>query len=437
MQYAATGDYLEKLQGENSKLSLDNIGLIIANLPFNVGSVKYIQIAGTNGKGSTSHFLAAILRSAGWRVGLFTSPHLQDVRERICLNGRLVSRRDFAVAISAVDDICRELLRRQVIASQPTFFETVFLAALYHFSKSRADWAVLEVGLGGRLDATSTIVPEVAVITNIAKDHTHILGKTLAAIAREKAGICKENVPLVSGCRSASIAGRIIGQAARDKKAPFHEVFVPSGGLKVEKKGRSYLCHYRSGGRQYNYRVYLKGRHQTVNAAVAVKTVDVLKGLGWNIPEPAIGRGIKNMFIPGRLELLSRRPPLILDGAHNPDGIRVLVDFLREENIDAFTLIFGVLGDKHYPAMARQLAPLAANVILTAPPGARALAPEKLLPFFKKSDCWVEMNFSKALAIAKKLKRIIIVCGSLYLAGAMRTVVCGGKKYGRQKVKGN
>lgn len=437
MQYAAIREYLEKLQGENSKLSLDNIGLIIANLPFKVGSVKYIQVAGTNAKGSTSHFIAAILRCAGWRVGLFTSPHLQDVRERICFNGRLISRRDFAVAISVVDDIGQDLLRRQVIANQPTFFETVFLAALYHFNKSQADWAVLEVGLGGRLDATSTVIPEVAVITNIAMDHILILGKTLAAIAREKAGICKENVPLISGCPHASIAGRVIGRAARDKKAPLHEVFRGRQPLKVEKKGRSYLCHYRSNSRQYNYRVYLKGRHQAVNAAVAVKTMAVLQGLGWNIPDQAISRGIKNMFIPGRLELLSKCPSIILDGAHNEDGIRVLVDFLREENISAFTLIFGVLGDKHYPAMARQLAPLAAHVILTAPPGARALAPEKLLPFFKQSNCLVEIDFSKALAIAKKLKRTIIICGSLYLAGAMRTVVCGGKKYGRQKIKGS
>ncbi|MEI6614491.1 MAG: Mur ligase family protein, partial [Chrysiogenales bacterium] len=405
MQYAAVADYLEKLQGENSKLSLDNIGLIIANLPFTIGSAKYIQVAGTNGKGSTSHFIAAILRKAGWRVGLFTSPHLQDVRERISLNGRLISRRDFAVAISAVDDIGQDLLRRKVIVNQPTFFETVFLAALIHFNKSRADWAVLEVGLGGRLDATSTVIPEVAVITNIAMDHTHILGKTLAAIASEKAGVCKKNIPLVSGCPHASIAGRVIGQAAREKKAPLHEVFVPPGGLNVEKKWRSYLCHYRSSRRRYSYRVYLKGRHQAVNAAVAVKTVEVLKGLGWNIPEPAISCGIKNMFIPARIEFLGGRPPVILDGAHNPDGIRVLVDFLREEGICAFTLIFGVLGDKHYPAMARQLAPMATHVILTAPPGARALAPEKLLPFFTQSDCRIELDFSKALAIAKKLKR--------------------------------
>ncbi|MCX6554559.1 MAG: bifunctional folylpolyglutamate synthase/dihydrofolate synthase [Candidatus Aminicenantes bacterium] len=437
MHYAAIGEYLEKLQGENSKLSLHTIGLIIAHLPFPVESVKYVQVAGTNGKGSTSHFIAAILRSAGWRVGLFTSPHLQDVRERICLNGRMITQKHFARAITVVDGIVRGLLRRRVIAQGPTFFETLFLAALVHFCRSRADWAVLEVGLGGRLDATSTVVPEVAVITNIAKDHTQILGKTLAAIAREKAGVCKKNVPLVSGCPHSSFAGRVIAREARRKKSPLHLVFAGAQSLRCEKNGPSYLCHYDAGGHRYEFQVYLKGRHQTVNAAVAVKTADVLQGLGWKIPTAAIRRGIRAMFIPGRLELLSKRPPVIIDGSHNSDGVRVLTDFLREENIQAVTLIFGVLGDKHYRGMARQLAPLAANVILSAPPNPRALPPEKLLPFFKGTNCRVERDLAKALAIAKKLKRTIIVCGSLYLAGALRTVACGGKKYGRQKIKGN
>jgi dihydrofolate synthase / folylpolyglutamate synthase len=435
MRYGAIGDYLEKLQGETCKLSLDNIASFIANLPFEVGAVKYVQVAGTNGKGSTSHFIAAILRSAGRRVGLFTSPHLQDVRERIRFDGRLISRRDFAAAVSAVDDIGRDLLRRGVIANLPTFFETVFLAALVHFQKRRADWAVLEVGLGGRLDATSTVVPEVAVITNIAIDHTHILGKTLAAIAREKAGVCKAGVPLVSGCAHASIAGRVIGRAAREKTAPLHEVFRGPGPLQVEKKGKGYFCRYDSGVRRYDFRVLLLGRHQAVNAAVAVKTVEVLNRLGWRIDDRAITRGIREMFIPARIEPLGGKPAIILDGGHNLDGVRVLVDFLKEEDIRDFTLIFGVLADKHYGTMARLLAPLAANVILTAPPGPRALPPEKLLPFFAAADCRVEIDFSRALAIAKKLKRTIIICGSLYLAGAMRTVICGGKKYGRQKIK--
>ena len=348
MHYDAIAEYLENLQGENSKLSLDNIGRIIAHLPFATGAVKYVQVAGTNGKGSTAHFIAAILEASGWRVGLFTSPHLQDVRERIRLNGRMTAKIEIAAAVTAVDRIGRRLLRRRVILNQPTFFETVYLAALFHFNRTRADWAVLEVGLGGRLDATSTVIPEVAVITNIAKDHTQILGKTLAAIAREKAGVCRPGVPLVSGCPPSSSAGRVIAATARGKKAPLHAVFGSGTELRVHKEKGSYRCDYRSNRHAYKFRVYLRGRHQAVNAAVAVKTVEVLRGLGWNIPAAAVARGIKDMFIPARIEYLGGRPPVILDGGHNPDGIRVLADYLGEDNIRDVTLIFGVLGGSFF-----------------------------------------------------------------------------------------
>jgi dihydrofolate synthase/folylpolyglutamate synthase len=437
MHYAAAGEYLKKIQGENCKLSLANIQRIIARLPFDAGAVKYVQVAGTNGKGSTAHFIAAILRSAGWRVGIFTSPHLQDVRERIQVNGRLISRNDFARAVSAVHSLSRELIASRVLSSLPTFFETLFLAALFHFVSRGADWAVLEVGLGGRLDATSTVIPEVSVITNISRDHTDILGKTLAAIAREKAGIIRKNVPLVSGCPPRSVAGRIIRARARAKKAPLVEVFARPAGLQVEKKGAAYLCSTRGFDREYRFRVVQKGRHQTRNAAVAVCAVDVLRQRGWQISDAAMARGIRAMFIPARIEALGGRPPLILDGGHNSAGIKVLAEYLQEESIRGFTLIFGVLKDKHYQAMARQLAPLADHVILTAPRSERALPPEKLLPFFRGKNCRIEMNYSRALAVAKKLKRTIIVCGSLYLAGEMRTIALGGKKYGRQKIQGD
>jgi dihydrofolate synthase/folylpolyglutamate synthase len=437
MHYAAAGEYLKKIQGENCKLSLANIRRIIARLPFDAGAVKYVQVAGTNGKGSTAHFIASILRSAGWRVGIFTSPHLQDVRERIQVNGRLISRNDFARAVSAVHSLSRELIASRVLSNLPTFFETLFLAALFHFVNRGADWAVLEVGLGGRLDATSTVIPEVSVITNISRDHTDILGKTLAAIAREKAGIIRKNVPLVSGCPPRSVAGRIIRARARSKKAPLIEVFDPPTGLRVEKKAAAYLCSTRSIDREYRFRVVQKGRHQTLNAAVAVRAIDVLRRRGWEIGEAAVARGIRAMFIPARIEVFNGRPPLILDGGHNSAGIKVLAEYLQEEGLRGFTLIFGVLKDKHYQAMARQLAPLAAHVILTAPRSERALPPEKLLPFFRGKNCRIEMNYSRALAVAKKLKRTIIVCGSLYLAGEMRTIALGGKKYGRQKIQGD
>lgn len=437
MRYAEACEYLKRIPGENCKLSLGNIRRIIARLPFDAGAVKYVQVAGTNGKGSTSHFIASILGSAGWRVGIFTSPHLQDVRERIQVDGRPISRRDFARAVSAVYSLCRELIAGRVIDNLPTFFETLFLAAIFHFVGRGADWAVLEVGLGGRLDATSTVIPQISVITNISRDHTHILGKTLAAIAREKAGIAKKNVPLVSGCPPRSVAAGIIRAKARAKKAPLVEVFDTPGGLRVEKKGAAYLCRYRLADREYRFRVLQKGRHQTLNATVAVRAVDVLRRRGWEIGAADVARGIRAMFIPARIEVFSGRPPLILDGGHNSAGIKVLVEYLQGEGISGFTLIFGVLKDKHYPAMARQLASLAAHVILTEPRSERALPAEKLLPFFRGQDCRIEMNYSQALAVAKKLKRTIIVCGSLYLAGEMRTVILGGEKHGRQKIQGD
>jgi dihydrofolate synthase/folylpolyglutamate synthase len=437
MRFAEAEDYLKKTLGENSKLSLDNIQRIIDRAPLAAGTVKYIQVAGTNGKGSTAHFIAAILRSAGFRVGLFTSPHLQDVRERIQVDGSVISRRDFARALGSVRDLAADLLAGKAIANPPTFFETLFLASLFHFSARRAEWAVLEVGLGGRLDATSTVLPEITVITNISLDHTHILGKTLAAIAREKAGIIRRGLPLVCGCPPRSVGARVIRAVARAKNAPLIEVFARRHALDVEKKRGGYACRYLAGGHEYRFLVTQKGRHQAVNAAVAVSAVDVLRQGGCKISDRAVARGIASMFIPARIEVIGGHPPLILDGGHNNAGIQVLVDFLREENIRGFTLLFGVLQDKQYPAMARQLAPLAAHVVLSEPVSERALPPEKLLPFFAGGKCLIERDYVRALAVAKKFKRTIIVCGSFYLVGGMRAIVCGGKKHGRQKIQGN
>jgi dihydrofolate synthase / folylpolyglutamate synthase len=437
MRYAQALAYLKGIQGETGKLSLDNIRCVIEQAPFSAGGVRYVQVAGTNGKGSTSHYIAAILRQAGWRVGLFTSPHLQDVRERIRVNGRLISRRDFARLVSEVRSRSEKLQAERRIANLPTFFETLFLAALRHFADRRVDWAVLEVGLGGRLDATSTVVPEVGVITNIALDHMNILGKTLAAIAREKAGIARPGVPIVCGCPPRSTGARVIRAAAGARGAPLIEAFAPPRRLDIARQRHGYACCYGTGKHEYRYLVTQQGRHQARNAAMAVATIDALKERGWRIDDDAIRRGIRAMFIPARIERLGGLPPIILDGGHNRAGIRVLVDYLREENISGCTLLFGVLRDKQYPAMARLLAPLAAHVVLSAPDSERSLPPEKLLRFFAGKKCCLERDYARALMVAKKFKRTIIVCGSLYLVGGMRTIVLGGEKHGRQKIQGD
>lgn len=430
MRYEAALSYLENLQGETCKLSLASIQRLIERAPFAGGGRRCLQVAGTNGKGSVCHYIAAILGCAGLKVGLFTSPHLEDVRERIRVGGRMISRRDFARSVAAVGALARRLRGEGAIAGLPTFFETLFLAALHHFDRAGVDWAVLEVGLGGRLDATSTVPPRATVITTIARDHTHILGTTLAAIAREKAGIIRPGVPLVCGCPPRSAAARVIRAEARAKGAPLVEAFALPRRLEAIRTGRGRSCRYDAGGgRAYRFFVPQQGRHQADNAAIAVATVDVLRGRGLAIADRAVRCGIQAMFIPGRLERLGGRPPVILDGGHNPAGIRALAAYVAEEGLRGFTLVFGVLRDKQYPAMARCLAPLAGSVVLTEPASERALPAARLARFFPGHALRIEPQPRRALAVAKKFKRTIIVCGSLYLVGAVRAVArrSGGK----------
>lgn len=427
MHYAAALSYLERIQGETGKLSMAGIRRVIARAPFAAAGVRFVQVAGTNGKGSTAHFIAAILQRSGLRVGLFTSPHLQDVRERIRVNGRPLSRAAFARSVSVVRALGGELVAAGRIANLPTFFETLFLAALHHFAEIKADWAVLEVGLGGRLDATSTVRPAIAAITNVDMDHMNILGKTLKAIAAEKAAIARRGVPLVSGCPPRSTAARVIRSAAGRRRAPLIEAFAPPRRLDVEKERDGYRCRYFAADDEYGFLVTQRGRHQCRNAALAVAVVDELRRRGLVLNAGSIAAGIRAMAIPARLELLAQRPTVILDGAHNLPGVRALAGYLREENLRGFTLLFGVLRDKQYPAMARLLAPLARHVVLTEPRSERALPPEKLLRFFPGKKCRIERDYGRALAVAKKFKRTIIICGSLYLVGGMREIARGGK----------
>ena len=276
MNYTQALDYLQDVQERGAKLSLANIQNIIDNLPFDLSHIKFIQVAGTNGKGSTAHFLTSILQYAGNKVGLFTSPHLQDIRERITINKGWISKEDFALCLFQVKKIAEELLRKKAIDNMPTFFEHIFLTSLYYFKRNRVDYAVLEVGLGGRLDATSTVTPEVSVITNISFDHTKTLGKRIKDIAAEKAGIIKKHVPVVCGCSVYSTANRVIKNTSAARNAPFYNVFDAKNRLETGKKNGSHHCIYTTGSGTYTFDVHLNGCHQTKNAATAIKAIEIL-----------------------------------------------------------------------------------------------------------------------------------------------------------------
>ncbi len=428
MNYTGALAYLNEVQEMGAKLTLDNIQKIVNHLPLDLRKIKFIQVAGTNGKGSTAHFLVSILQAAGNKVGLFTSPHLQDIRERITINKAWIPEKDFAECLTQVKDTTADLLEKGLIDNMPTYFENVFLTALHYFCKEHIDIAVLEVGLGGRLDATSTITPEISIITNISFDHTRTLGKRLRDIAAEKAGIIKPGVPLVCGCRVRSLTNRVIMKTALDKRAPFANVLDANNRLEAQKRDKYYQCTYTTESDKYLFEVHLNGEHQTNNAAAAVKAVQILNKRNgmFNISKQAIAQGTARNFVPARIETINSTPRVILDGGHNIESIKALRNFLAQENEKNLTLVFGVLRDKKYRKMIPLLLPYASRVILTEPPSRRALPAENLIKFFNTKDIMINKKPGDAFGTAKQFKEDILITGSLYLAGEIRNLINGG-----------
>lgn len=431
MNYSQGIAYLRNIQERGAKLALGNIKKVIDQLPFNLKDIQFIQVAGTNGKGSTSHFITSILQSASYRVGLFTSPHLQNIRERITINKEWIPEADFASSLKTIRDISKSMLDQKKIDNIPTFFEHLFLVSLYYFHKKKVDFAVFEVGLGGRLDATSTIIPEISVITNISLDHTRTLGKKIRDIAFEKAGIIKRNIPVISGCNQYSISRKVIKDIARKRRAPFYDVISNRDKIQIRENRRGYSCTYNTKLNQYKFNVYLNGKHQALNAATAIQAVEILnQNKGLHISKPAISKGIRNNFVPGRIEIINTSPEIILDGGHNVESIRALNQFLQQKSFRDLTLVFGVLKDKNYPKMIALLRPFIKRVVITEPLSKRALPADRLVRFFKTFEIQVKPDLREALENARKYKNNILVTGSLYLVGEMRNLIFGGAEHG-------
>jgi dihydrofolate synthase/folylpolyglutamate synthase len=435
MDYDEVLEYLHQVEQKGPNLELNNTKRIIENFPFPVNNISFIQVAGTNGKGSTAYFLTSILKAAGGKVGLFTSPHLHDVRERTTINNRWISKTDFSTCLWEVKGLAEGLLRKGIITDTPTYFEYTFLVSLYYFCREKVDAAILEVGLGGRLDATSNITPGVSVITGISRDHTAALGNRVKDIAAEKAGIIKKGVPVVCGCSIHSISNTVIRKISRQLQAPFYNVIDFKNRLLVDDHDTlnaaeepGYRCRYLTEAGSYTFDVHVNGRHQARNAAAAVKVTQLLNRMGFDIPAQAIQNGIKTTRIPARIEIVEK---VILDGGHNVESVRGLSDFLEQKKKRRLTLIFGVLKDKDYKQMARLLFPFIKNVILTEPMSRRALPAEKLVPLFNghgpgKRNLLVQKDLKKALQAARKWQEEILVTGSFYLVGEMRHIIMYG-----------
>jgi len=417
-------DYLDHLQVHGIKLGLENIKTLLADLGDPQESFPSVHVAGTNGKGSVSAMLASILSRHGCRVGLYTSPHLVRVEERIRIGERLIGGPDFCRLLDVIRRRIGRLFKDGRLTAHPTYFEVITALAFLYFRERGVDIAVLEVGMGGRFDATNVVTPLLSAITSISRDHEEYLGKGLARIAREKAGIIKPGVPVVCGCEK-GVARAVIERRARAVRAPFRSVFDPPGRFRAVKTAAGYRFLYDSGRCVYRFIPGLKGYHQGRNAVMAVAAAETIADVWKPLVPVKIIAGIESARWPGRLELVSRRPDVLLDGCHNEEGAEALARYIGDFVPDRPILVFAAACDKPIRKMAARLFPLARGVILTHFPSPRALDPaqmQRILPAFKAKTS-IEPDPMKAVrrALAEAGRQgTVVVAGSLFLVGEVK-----------------
>lgn len=424
MTYPDALQYLYGLQRLGIKLGLDNIRRLLDALGNPERAFRAIHVGGTNGKGSTAALLTAILRTAGYHVGLYTSPHLLNFTERIQVNGEPIGPEAVAALTGEVKAAVDAAFPAAPddLPSHPTFFEVTTALAFLHFARSGVEWAVVEVGLGGRYDATNVLAPDLAVITNVTVEHQDLLGESLEAIAVEKAGIIKAGVPLVSA--AAEPALDVLRRSCAEREASLLHVPAAYAWRREVALPDGQVFHLRGpGGERRDLRIRLLGRHQLVNAATAVAAADALQARGIALPETAIREGLAAARWPGRLEVVGERPRVLVDGAHNPAACRAVRDFLEEEVPGRRILVFGVLKDKDWAGMMAILLPACSATFLCRPPSDRAADPALLLGTAWRlcPDVGVVSEPAAALAAARALARpgdTLLVAGSLFTAGA-------------------
>jgi len=418
--------YLYSLGNEVSamKLGLDAMRVLLDAVGNPQKNYLKVQVAGTNGKGSVCAFLDSICNTAGIKVGTFTSPHLISITERVRINDCDISDEEFARHATVVREVCERLVNDGTLETVPTFFEQVTAIALVAFADAGVEVAILETGLGGRLDATTAANAEIAAITRIDLDHQEYLGNTLEEIAAEKAAI-------IGPTTQAVVVGEQVGAAldvviARCREFNIiHEAANKSYGCVIDVRSGKKIV-YESDvdpPRDLGVELGLKGRHQIENAYTAVMISGVLaREFDVAISEEQDREGVKNAGHPGRLEYQGR---YLFDGAHNVGGARALSAYLREFEQRPITLVFGAMEDKDVGEIANILFPLAEKVILTRPDNSRAMSVERLAAF-ADDDALITADVAEAVAVAKRITPedgLILVTGSLYLVGEVKKLI--------------
>ncbi|MGH7209363.1 MAG: bifunctional folylpolyglutamate synthase/dihydrofolate synthase [Nitrospiraceae bacterium] len=423
MSYPASIEFLYALQRRGIKLGLETIEAMLARLDRPHDRYPTLHIGGTNGKGSTAAMAAAVLQAAGYRVGLYTSPHLVDFRERIQVNGDLIPE-------DCVSELTERVQNATGSALQPTFFEFTTALALQYFADSEVDVAVIEVGMGGRYDATTAIAPLVSAITNVALDHQEYLGETIGAIAFEKAGIIKRGVPVVVGRLCPEAAG-VIGRIASERKAPLFRLHAE---FRVEADPLEGFRYEGVRGSHAGLSCALPGAHQLDNAACALAMLELAAARGLAHSEDSVRRGLSTVCWEGRLEIVERHPLFVLDGAHNPAAAEAVAAYLagrRRLHPDSRIIaVIGMMRDKDREGFLRIILPLVDEVILTQAQTARAASVQELRASMEERghSPYLAPLPADALSRARRLASsgdMICVTGSLMLVGEVKALLRG------------
>lgn len=427
MQYEEALNYVHSLLTFGIRPGMERINALLSLLDNPQNKLKFIHVAGTNGKGSTCTMLSEICIHAGYKTGLFTSPYIIDFRERLQINGKMIEKEDFAELMDKIKPLVEKLSAENL---QPTEFEVITAAAFLYFAEQKCDVVVLEVGLGGLLDSTNVIrTPLVSVIASVSMDHMNILGNTLGEIAEQKCGIIKENGVTVSYPLQQEEVLNKIRETSNSKN---NKLLIPdmrNVNVIEQTISGTYIMY-----NNLELNIKLIGNHQIANCITAVTAVLAAKDRGLTkIDEKSIILGVSSARIPARMEVFDGKPLVILDGAHNADGIEVLAEGLKKylsgRKIHA---VMGMMADKEYLIALKEILPLCESLITTTPSNPRALSADDLmkcaLPYGKK--CTAINDPKEAYLYALKNtppEDVLLVCGSLYLASDVRSVISENK----------
>lgn len=434
MDYKECMEYIHGLSKFGMNFGLSRTERILELLGNPNKDLKLIHIAGTNGKGSTTAMISNILKVAGYKVGMYTSPYLEEFEERMQINGVNISKEDLIETVEEVKKLVPKVIEEGY--DSPTEFEFITCVMFKYFSNMKIDFGVIEVGLGGRLDSTNVITPLVSVITSIGYDHLNILGDSIQDIAREKAGIIKRNVPLVLYPQEPVVLD-VINEISKENYAKIYytdKADVEFINMVHEEKESYQVFRRLKNGEEHLYELPLLGEHQIYNANTAIRVIDILRReLNVEIGDENIFKGIKTVKWIGRMEILKRNPFIVIDGAHNIDGIRALKKNIKKYfDYNKMILIFGVLADKQVDDMIKEICFDAEEVIAVTPHSDRA---ELAADLKNKIDSYgIEAiaidDYKEAYEYAYKninSNDILVISGSLYMIGDMRKIINKGQ----------